>query len=289
MLWLYLELFYRLTPNNYTEKHKNIQKAYPDTEILIFGNSHSFYGLNPDHFDKKAFNIANVSQTLLYDKLLLQKHVDNFKNLKYIILNVEYTSLSQDDRVPELEWRKYFYKSQMQLEAGTVSDFDIKKYSLALAPRFKLTVSAVKKYFSEGTLVECSENGWGRLTGINKEYNNLQMGRNIVKKHEDGSLDFTKNVQRLKDMIEICRQRDIKVILVNMPVTSYYAVNVNKEKLLKIFAECTMLAKYNNVEYINLFQGSGFTNSDFHDTDHLNEEGAEKCSRLVSEYITEKF
>ena len=74
IVWLGFELFYRSVPNNYTVKDENVRKAYNSTEVLIFGNSHAFYGLNPEHFSAKAFNISNVSQTLFHDKLLFDKH-----------------------------------------------------------------------------------------------------------------------------------------------------------------------------------------------------------------------
>jgi hypothetical protein len=286
--WLILELFYRNVPNNYSQKDKDVVQNYDDAQILIFGNSHSFYGLNPDFFSKRAYNLSNISQTLMYDKLLFDKHEDKFENLKYVVLNVEYSSLSQDDNMPEIQWRKYFYEAQMGVETGTVSNFDVKKYSLALVPRLAITISSLKEYIQKGSIVECISNGWAGKVGVNEAYNNPRMGKVIARKHEDGSTDFYKNTQRIKSIIAKCREKNIKVVLVTMPVTSYYADNVNKDKLQLIFKQCHNLDKLYNVSYINLFFDKRFTNKDFYDTDHLNTGGAQKCSQIISDFIDKK-
>lgn len=104
-----IELFYRTITNNYVVKTKNIQERYDDIEVLILGNSHTFYGLNPVYFDKSTFNMSNISQTLYFDKLIFERHFKNLKKLKYVIFNVEYTVLSQVDNTSEDVWRKYYY------------------------------------------------------------------------------------------------------------------------------------------------------------------------------------
>lgn len=284
--WAGLEIFYRAVPNNYTVKDKHIKASYNDIEVLLFGNSHSFYGLNPSFFEQYALNVSNISQTLMYDELLFNKHIDSLTALKYIVLPVEYSSLGQDDNMPELQWRKYFYETQMGLKTGMVSPFDIKRYSLALSPRFSLTVGSMQKFFNNGTIADCNDMGWAPLQGVNGELNNLQSAKATVQKHEKSQYKFDKNIYRLKSIIDTCKSRGIKVLLVTMPVTSYYADNINKEKFTLIMKECNTLdSKYDNVSYINLFQDSHFSNKDFYDADHLNSNGAKKCSLIVNEAI----
>lgn len=94
--WLALESFYRFIPNNYTEKQKQILQNY-DSEVLILGNSHSFYGINPLSFNQKAYNFSNISQSLYFDELLLEKNITHFNNLKYVVLTIDYFTLSQED------------------------------------------------------------------------------------------------------------------------------------------------------------------------------------------------
>jgi hypothetical protein len=280
-----IELLYRSVPNNYSVKNLNIVNYYQDAEVLITGNSHSFYGINPSHFQKSAFNLSNVSQGLFIDELLFNKHADSIKNLKYLVLNIDYFTLSQPEDLPELEWRNYFYEAQMGIETGLISAFNIKKYSLALASPPKITTQSIKTYFIKGTLAECNPDGWAAKEGVGPE-NRPDMGIVIAKKHEDGSMDFNKNLVRLKRIIEKCKREGVKVILVTMPVTSYYAAEVNTTKLNKIFKTCkTLDSDHYNVQYLNLFQDERFNNNDFYDVDHLNTGGAKKCSEIINNLI----
>ena len=285
VVWLGFELFYRIVPNNYTVKDENVKKAYNNAEALIFGNSHAFYGLNPEYFSGKAFNISNVSQTLFHDKLLFDKHSGHFKNLKYVILCVEYTSLSQTQEYVELKWRNYFYEAQMGLETGLISPFDIKKYSLALVPRFSLSINSLQEYIKNGTLAECSAQGFGSLYNVHEANNSPEVAEVVVQKHEDGSMDFDENIKRIDVIIKKCSEKGIDVILVNMPVTAYYSKLVNTQKRNKIISVCKDEALKENVHYIDLFQDSRFETADFYDADHLNVKGAEKCSKILNSYI----
>lgn len=284
MAWIAMEIFYRTVPNNYTIKDKNIRLNY-DSEVLIFGNSHAFYGLNPDYFSRKAFNLSNISQTIFYDKLLFEKHIDSCKGVKYIVLPIEYTTLSHRDDVPELEWRKYFYEAQMGITTGRVSAFDIKKYSLALVPRVQITIKSIEKYWREGTIGECSGKGAGSYIGINALANSETGGKETMYRHEDGLLDFSKNTDRINSIIKKCSEKNIRVLLLNMPVTNYYANVVNPTKRNKIIEQCNALATREGVYYLNLFQDKRFVPADFYDSDHLNTVGEKKCSQIVSDYI----
>ncbi|MGE4347973.1 MAG: hypothetical protein AB7D46_11260 [Flavobacteriaceae bacterium] len=287
VIWFLMECFYRFVPNNYTEKHKNVQKHYNNFEVLIFGNSHAFYGLNPKHFDKTTFNIANISQSIYFDKLLFDRHIDNFKNLKYVILNVEYTSLSQQDNTQEDVWRKYFYHAQMDLDVSIIPFYDIRQYSLALSRSFKNSVNTVNQYLKNGTIAECDQSGWGNIyTYQNRRQNLDELAVRVTEKHEDNSMDFKINTQRIKSIIKKCKEKNINVILVTMPVHKSYSEKVNPKKANAIFAVAQNLARENpNAFYINLFYNKNFSDEDFYDPDHLNDRGAKKCSILLNEFI----
>jgi hypothetical protein len=102
------EFFYRTVPNNYSVKNENLIKKKAEIETLLFGDSHCFYGLNPIYFKKKTFNLSNVSQTIYFDKLLLDKYIKILPKLNYIVICIEYTNLSQKDNTEEDIWRIFF-------------------------------------------------------------------------------------------------------------------------------------------------------------------------------------
>lgn len=287
VVWIGVELFYRTVPNNYTYKNEMVKSYYEHGEVLIFGSSHSFFGINPDYFERSTYNFSNISQSLYFDELLIEKHLEHFEDLKAIVLTIGYFTLSQQDDGLEDRWRKYFYDQQMDLDVPIVSNLDMKKYSLALARRFDKSVDLIHEYISEGTIKGCYANGYGIQDSTNIVVNKELVAINIARKHEDGSTDFNENRLRLNRIIERCASKNLKVFLVEMPVhkTYYNALNIDKRR--KVSGLLRVLASANdNAVHIKLSRDPRFTENDLRDADHLTNEGAAKCSRILNELIT---
>lgn len=284
LVWMGVELFYRIVPNNYTFKNELVQTESASVEVLIFGDSHTFYGLNPEYFSKPTLNMANVSQSIYFDKLVLEKYIDKFTNLKCIIIPIEYTTFSQADNSQEDYWRKYFYKSQMNLNVTYIKWYDPKQYSLALTQNFGKTGTYIKSYLNNKTLVGCDDKGWGNTyfsTVDSLELNRL--AKLISRKHDDGSMDFSKNLNRVNNIIKTCKSKGVHVILVNMPVSQPYLKLLNQDEVNAITKISKELDKTKiNVTNINLLNDKRFTRKDFHDADHLNMDGAKKCSLIIN-------
>lgn len=281
--WAIIEVFYRNVSNNYTIKHDYISAHRKEIEVLLFGDSHCMYGLNPTYFKSNTFNISNVSQTIFFDKLLFDQYISQLPKLKQVVFCIEYTNLSQADDTQDDVFRKYYYAHFMRLHVPTISRFDPGAFSVAFAQDFSITKSLLKKYIKTGKVNQCDANGWG-----NDYKRENRVAPELVAKHraaiqEDGSLDFAKNLQRVQQMIDSCKRRNIQVLIVSMPQTKVFEIYLNPDKLKKIVYSCEELARHNpNVSYLNLFADHRFTDEDFYDADHLNDSGAVKCSKIVN-------
>lgn len=286
IVWGGLEYFYRTVESNYSYKHRTITKKYTEIEILVLGDSHAFFGINPQYMDSKTYNFSNISQSLYFDKLLIKKHIKELKNLKSVIITIGYYSLSQQDNTKEDRWRKYFYQNQMQLDVPIISVFDPKGYSLALTRRFNKSMTLINKYFEEGTIIGCDTNGWGNYYKISSDKDLDEIALKTAKKHEDFSIDFSHNISRLQSIIDICKSNNTKVYLVDMPVYKGYIENLSSDKLAKITTTCEALDQKNeNTFYINLREDPRLQKSDLYDADHLNHKGAEKFTKIIYDYI----
>ncbi len=289
MVWGITEVFYRTVENNYTFKNQRIISEYDQIETLVFGDSHAFFGINPEYFTSNTFNIANVSQSLYFDELLLQKHIDSLPNLKNVILNISYFTLSAIDNSSEDRWRRYFYQQQMDLKIPSISVFDPNQYSLALVRRFDNTVVLFGEYLQNGTVVSSYENGYGRQDETNIVPDKEKISVLIAKKHEDHLYDFEVNKNRLQRMIDLCNKNGIEVFLIEMPVYKTYYNLLDTAKKEKINTTLSQLEEQNKgVHYLNFSQEESFIDSDFRDADHLTNEGAEKFSKLLNAILQEK-
>lgn len=279
--WILLEVLYRFVPSNYTAKYDGLQ-MHKETSVYILGNSHAFYGIDPALMTAKAYNASNISQNLLCDKLIFEKYIAYNPNTKAIVLTIDNFSFNEGEADVEFLWRRYFYQSYLCLDIPGISPIDPKSYSLALAPRLSISYESLKLYLDKGALAQCDINGAGHNKGVDKNSNNKEIAKLVADKHATANEPMQPNIQLLKDIITLANKNNIRVIIVTMPVTSYYSKFTDAEKMKTIDGICRQMTKHTNVSYLNLFKDKHFNNDDFYDPDHLNDDGAKKCTAIIN-------
>lgn len=286
-LLIFLEVFYRWVPNNYDLKYRQISRESDSVEVLLFGDSHCLYGLNPEFFQRKTFNLANVSQTIYFDQLLFNQYIDKTPKLKQVVFCIEYTNLSQKDNTGDDSWRKFYYQRFMHLNVPLIAPFDPRNYLISFTQSFYKSRDLVKRYVKRGTILDCDDTGWGNNYLKKDRIPPGQVARNRAMVQEDGSMDFEVNQSRLNNIINKCAQRGVQVLIVSMPQTKVFANYLNEKKLQKIQETCRKFQTENpgHVSYLNLFDDPRFTEEDFYDADHLNDQGAIKCSQIVNKEL----
>jgi len=286
-IWLTIELFYRCVPNNYSEKRDRISEMKDSIQVLISGNSHALYGLNPDYFELPTYNLSQVSQTLYFDELVLEKYLPDFRNAHYLILNISYFTLSQKDFTAEDVFRRYYYHAFMDITDPEITPWDPKRYSLALTREWKHTWRFMKQAIKKGTLVNCNPNGFGN----DYEFQNTTLTdedfKYLCQKHEDGMMDFRLNLERLQHIQELSQEHNIQLILVSLPVTSRYYQDMSMAKWELMHESLTNFAQKSGAKYINLIQHFEMEEDDFYDFDHLNHKGAQKTSLFLNRFLNE--
>ena len=290
LVWLALEVFYRQAPTTYSYKDQQLQKVAPYTQTLVMGDSHAFYGINPEYFNSPTFNLSNISQSLLIDELLLEKHIANLPALKTVLINISYFTLSAKENDLESNWRKYFYYHQMGVRAPSISLWNPQSYSMALIQRFAKSMALVHKYHKYNTIINTTPLGYGKQDASNIVKDKEAISKLIANKHEDNSLDFRHNTARLERIVALCAQYGVQVVLVEMPVyPTYYDLldTKKKEKIKSVLSALTL--KNDNVFYLDLSTNPLFEKQDLRDADHLTNQGAKKCSLLVDNYIENTF
>ena len=286
LVWLALEVFYRQAPNNYSYKDQQLQKVAPFTKTLIMGDSHAFYGINPVYFKDPTFNLSNISQSLLTDELLLEKHIANLPALKTVFINISYFTLSAKENDLESNWRKYFYYHSMGIRAPSISFWNPKRYSMALIQRFDKSIDLVQQYYKNHTIVSATPLGYGKQDMSNVVQDKEAISVVIANKHEDNSLDFKRNTARLQRIIALCKKYGVGVVLLEMPVYPAYYNLLDTEKKEKIKSVLHELSGVNDtVFYLDLSTSPLFEKQDVRDADHLTNSGAKKCSILLNRYI----
>lgn len=286
-----LEYSMRSVPNDYSFKNKWLTENLSQVHIWTFGSSHGLYGISPRYFSKPAFNSAHVSQPLKYDAFIFDKFIDRADSLEWIVLPVSYFTLTSRMEDGDEWWRikNYcIYYDCPYHRWETKYHFEVVGNPLTFYKQMK----RVGRYWIKGD-DDTNCDSWGLNLGYSKEdrADNWWMdGKQRAKVHTKdlakSHLVIQENIGYMESMIKTCAEKQVKVLIITTPVCSTYYDSVDSAQYALIVKTCESFAdQYQHVQYLNLFKDSRFVEDDFHDSDHLATEGAEKLTKILDEYI----
>lgn len=273
-------------PNSYTLKRDCIETNLEKLNLLIFGSSQAQYGLDPEAFSPDSCNMANANQDLYYDSLILNKYLDSAKNLKTVIFGISYFSLEFRLANTDEAWRRYFYYHTFKI-AFPDNFVDTGNFSYIWAYSPSVVRGFIEKSFKVDLLESQTIKGWYKSQN---KYDKFDAGygkeRAILHTSQMKESLREANVNLLKDLLVELKNRNIKVIIVTLPVVDTYSNNVDEEKYNFMVSTISNIAKKYNAYYINLFKDERFIREDFADnSDHLNEQGSNKLGSILLKSI----
>ncbi|MGB3463887.1 MAG: hypothetical protein WBA74_01395 [Cyclobacteriaceae bacterium] len=286
-----IEVMLRNMPNDYLIKKGYLDKKAIDTETLIFGSSHAFYGLNPEFFNSNTFNASNVSQSLKYDLALLKKYEDELKNLETVILPISYFTLYWDlDSSPE-SWRLKNYQLYFDLE----TDKPIINSSEVLSNRFS---SNIRRLFSYYILRKPStystERGWGTKYTSTSAKDLEKTAKSALARHTREDIQskesvriFDENVAYMNSLVKWSNERGVRILFLIPPVYESYYNNLDGTQLAKTLEAIEAVSLgCKDCKFLNLIDDPNFERTDYYDADHLSEIGAKKLSLQIDRAIS---
>lgn len=285
-----MEVLLRCVPNDYQYKKEFLDTHAKNIEILILGNSHSLYALDPIYFEANTFNAAHVSQSLDYDLAILKKYEDEFKNLTTIILPISYFSFFETLESSQEVWRIKNYRIYYDIHQHN----NLKHCTEMLSMRLHTNIARIVNYYVlKEPLISCSELGWGTIH-LSKDAKDLQStaieaaGYHTVKDVSSDELQPINkdNQASLHQILNWSKERNVEVLLITFPAYKSYVEKLNTEQLISTITTTQNISQeYTNCTYLNLLEDSLFVASDYYDADHLSEIGAEKLSKRINAII----
>jgi len=280
-----LELLLREIPNDCNLKGRYLDKNASLLDVLILGNSHSFYGINPQCMTFKTFNAAYISQSVDIDYAIFKKYSNRLTNLKYIVIPISSFSLFTKLDVGNEYWRMKNYKIYYDLDLSYVISNKYEMFSNS-------PIVNLKRFFSHYILgrshLTCSNYGWGNNFSSKNSTNLFESGKTRAYAHN--SIEprcYEENLLTLKKIIELAKTNRTKILFFTPPAFCSYRQNIDSARLNKTINTLNDLANKNsNVVYTNLLSDSSFIPTDFYDADHLNEIGAKKLSLVIDRLLT---
>jgi len=276
------EIALRKIPNNYSYKNQYLNDHADELELLIFGNSHAYRGINPESLNYQSFNLAYISQSLNLDEQIFNKYKYRFNNLKYLVVNVSYPSLFLNLNNSVEDWRLKNYAIYYDLP----ENIDVLSYFELYNSGHKKAKNRLLDYYVDNiSLKTCDKLGFEPLS-ISRDLK--ETGRKAAIRHTNlrENKTFLENKQILEEFAQFCEYKNVKLIVVTLPVTKYYRETIDTVQLSKMIVLIdSMQQKNSHVYYFNQFASPSFSENDFLDGDHLNKIGAKKYTTLFDNYL----
>ncbi len=282
------EVLLQKIPNDYKIKKEYLDNEADSVEVLYLGSSHILYGINPVFSKYKTYNAAYVSQSLFYDKEILYKYRNNWKNLKCIVIPIDYFSLFYKLEEGIESWRAKNYAIYWGLSAqiNIANNFEI------TANKVPINILRLKDYYRKHiSNIGVTNLGFGSGHNLKVTQDLEATGVTAAKRHFMMNNPFLdENLQYLRDIIAFGNKKKIPVVFLTCPAYMSYQLNIDEVQLTKTINEVNKIVlESKNVFYFNLFADESFNAEDFFDADHFNDKGAEKLTKKMDSIINSKL
>jgi hypothetical protein len=281
------ELSLRNIPNDYSNKKNYLDENSNEIQTLILGNSHTFYGVNPEFISEKSFNAAMVSQSLDYDYKILKKYNENWGNLKTIVIPISYHSLFGNLENGIEYWRIKNYNIYYDMYDGG----ELKNLTEILSTPFRSNISRVIDYYIIDKKPRISNFGWGVNQVQLIPFNLEEKGRKAAERHTKESDELLEtNLKIIQNIISLAEQYNWNILFVTPPAHITYRKYLNLDQLNLTIEKITNLTNLSeNAKYYNFIDSPEFSQEDFYDSDHLNAKGAKKFTFFINKIIQGNF
>ena len=286
------EFFLRKMDTSYKIKIRQLTASGKDIELLILGNSHAAR-IDPRPFSLYAFNLAQVNQSLYFDKRVTLQHIDLLKNLKYVLISVDYHSLYFSDEGMRNTWSYYGYGinykdampvlSRISYLAGYNTSFMVKFMTRALGKKYAtakaldLEVEAdLSQPFVKGFMPYLSTSD---LDGKHIRERAAAFNETVHQSHEKEEI-----IRDLEGFINDLKKRNITPILITLPCYGPLRDQLDKKVQQQNETDILRITEKYRIPWWDLF-AMPLSDDCFLDCDHLNGKG----SMIVSDSLNKKL
>lgn len=297
------DMYLRNINTLYKAKYNGLMEKKKDIEVLILGNSHACYAINPKYFkDFETYNLANVSQQIYFDKRLTEKAInEGVSSLKYVLISVDYHSLFTSSQGIRNVWS--FYANGVKYKDQNYTKEIISPFLWGYTP--KVAISLLKKDILRHIKNPGSKIDFEVENGISKEdslYNGFigfsgsDSNSFTSKNYEEKASEFKENkisserkevTKDLEEFIIFLKSKNITPILFSSPTFQDYNSFLDQKQIQRNLQNIDLLCKKFELEYWRFNEDNQFLKEDFYNQDHLNKKGTKKFSVILNQKLKE--
>ena len=295
--------FYFEGENYFYQTAKERASLAGEIDYLIVGASHATRGFNPKIIDEildvDSYNASSMSITSYGRYYMLKKEMAR-NPVKTVVMEVSFETIRDDRDENGLEgelymlgqldspWERisYWFSALKPSEYGSAYLF-FRDNGLDCFKRFRKgeykTIQNSPYFYKGYKAYECDE---PEFSGADIDYTEVYHNR---KSGVSGPNDY--NIEYLDKMVELCRENDIDLILITVPVSDYrIAKYTDIENIRQWYAD---YADENGIDFydFNLLKNRSELfddNKDFQDNQHLYNTGADTFSKEFATLMKER-
>lgn len=262
---------------NYLINSKGNFKIGSNYSTYIMGHSHAEFAYN-DSLIKNAKNISNSAEPYFYTFSKLKKLSEINPELKLILLEFSNNSISKamEDWIYEeryLNHRFTFYAPFLEFQQFRI--LISKSPIITFENFFKSIVNNFWKLIRNDLNYSIF---FGKYSGLDKQLSSEPKIEFVAEKE---SLISQNNLQYLKKIISLCKERNIKIIFIRTPQHDSCSELANELTFQKTYDN-----NFSEIPFLDL-QGFPLEIKDYADAEHLNIHGAKKVSIWLNQKIKE--
>ena len=301
VVMLLFDFWLRGQDSIYEKKYEGLLSAKDSVQLLILGNSHATYGVDPTAFSTiYAYNLANVSQTIYFDKRLTLRSIEQgVRKLEYVLISVDYHSLLTESQENRDYWSWYGHGIEYKDKSYLLPA--ISPFLWGYTPRvsFSLLSKTIRnniRYAGETNIhfnVESDidpsaplQQGFITFTETDDDsFNELSYRERIERYREPVVSKRAAVLTDLEDFIVQLQSYDITPIFFTSPTFHAYNQYLDSATLHRNMNDIHRLSEKYDIDHWEYMDDHRFTKEDFYNSDHLNKKGAVKFSKILSERI----
>lgn len=271
-----------------------LQQQADSLQILVMGTSQTFHSLNPALFNKPTLNLAAPAQPFYYDCKIVLTYLPRLKNLRLVIVPVDYLSLFFE---ADTSFNYHFYYYRFWGFAAPHEHYtNLNKYSLLAFYKPIVARQMIMQMIHEKNIhprFETSgmlDNGF---MGLNDAVDTTQFEQlaamKITRWHDTlmSKKYFQDNAERLENLVTVLEKKKVKVLLLSTPVIkNFYQRYDSSYNHIRAGFIRHLISIHPNVTYADFSTDTRFMLKDFFNPNHLNKIGAVKFSNIIQhDYI----
>jgi hypothetical protein len=258
-------------------------RVNPGVNTIVIGDSHTQKAINDQYFPN-AINLSQSSESFLYSYVKLKEILKHNPNIKTVLLGCSFHSFSA--YYDEFVIGKY----SSEISAGYFFAMPVDLQWQFLYRNNTLTGQYLKRLLETGFHNLDVDSGRYSFLGCYEPYETkVKMTRESVSKrvnthyfHDGQMYGFSSvNIDYLQKIASLCKEKSIRLILLNTPLHGYYIENVPDTFRDRFYS----LVNVNKFELIE-FNGLHLNDSCFlPDGDHVTGEGARLTTQFLVRYL----